>query len=385
MERRIFLYIIIGFIVVLAVFGIILGYPKVTAAPPQREADTQTSATLWINPLAIVIPGDNPLWFELSDEGPMLISSPEEASLRSFLPWPHSIHVTDMLIQENRLVMAANGFGFLVFIPWDNSRLGMYSVSDKTHWNRYSIASLFLYNQRPSALFYRDDFFAGDEELPLPETQTAALVKGNTQPVKAEIPAFKDFPSIEGWDIEALSRGKNGKWYFAAAQKSSDMQQKFYYQAESLDKQPESISMGDYWLAMEPEALGNAPVLVQETSEAAIRNRSESLSYLIEVISPDSMYEVRYSYIGKESDMISLFVYTDDEKAFTVFPDGSGALGKKNADNSIETFSFMLPELPKDFSYTDIALTGNTIIASWEEQKFFEVGAAGFVLINSPF
>ncbi len=387
MERRNFLYIIIGFIVVLAVFGIILGYPKVTAAPPQNGADTQTSATLWMNPLAVVASGDNPLWFELTDEGPMLISSPEEASLRTFLPWPHSIHTTDMLIDKNRLVMTINRLGFLVFIPWDASHLGMYAVFDKTRWNQYSIASLFRHNQRPSALFYRDDFFAVNEELPLPETQTAALVKGSTQPVKAEIPSFKDFPSSKGWNIEALNRGKNGNWYFIAAQKSSGTQEKFYYQTELLDEQPKSISMGDYWLALAPESLQKAPIIVQNTVEEAVKNRQENLSYLIEMILPDGEQKVRYSRQSgaADSDMLSLFVYTENDKSIAVCSDGSGAAAKKAEGESIETFPYNLPKAPENFFYTGIALSGNTVIAAWEEQQFYGVGAAGFVLLKAPF
>jgi hypothetical protein len=378
----------IGLIAGLAVIGIILGYPTVAAPEPKSEpqADVRTSATLWMNPMAIVIPGDNPLWFELSDNGPVVIPSPEEASLREFLPWPHSLHVKDMLIQENRLVMAVNRLGFLVFIPWDSSRLGMYSVFDKAYWSRYSIASLFSFDQTPEALLYRDDFFSGNEDVPLPKMPVKGLVKGSTQPIDITIPAFTDFPSSKGWDIEALHRVENGGWYFIAAQKSSDRHEKHYFKTDALNEQPSSISMGDYWLALEPESLQKTSLLLQNTANEAMKSRPENLSYLIEAMSPNSESEIRYAYnSGGASDMISLFAYVDDEKALAVFYDGNGAIGTKTANDSINTSVFSLPKLPKDYFYTGIALADNTIVASWEEQQSYGVGAAGFVLVKAPF
>ncbi len=383
MERRNLLYIIIGLAAVIAVVGIILGYPK--AVVPEPEADAQTSATLWMNPAAIVVPGDNPLWFEFNDEGPVLIASPEEASLRSFLPWPHSVHIQDMLIDEDRLVMAVNRLGFLVIIPWDAFRLGMYSVSDKENWSQYNISSFFSYHKTPSLLLYRDDFFINNEDVPLPEMPLVSLVKGSVKPMEAEIPAFKDFPSSEGWDIEALDTGKNGAWYFIAAQKSSDTRGKLYYQTESLDAEPSSITMGDYWLAMEPESLRNAPLLLKTIAEKAINARSEHHSYLIEEVSPNIEYKNLYSKVSGESDMHSLFIYTEKDKALALFSDGSGEAGRKTADASITSSMFNLPKLPADFFYTGIVLLNNTIIASWEEQQSYGIGAAGFVLINAPF
>jgi hypothetical protein len=370
-------------------FVLILGCSK--DSQPEAEiktetaADVQTSATIWMNPLAIVVPGTHPLWFELNEEGPAVISSPENASLRTFLPWPHSVHVINMLIQENRLVMAVNRLGFLAIMPWDVSRLGMYSVFDTTYWSRYSIASLFRFHQTPSALLYRDDFFPTSEAIsPLPETPVMGLIKGNVQPIKAEIPAFQDFSSEKGWDIEALNRGKSGDWYFIAAQKSSDLHEKHYYRVKSLDDAPVSISMGDYWLALEPDSINNAPLLLQNTLKEAITHKSVNFSYLIEAILPNSEGKMRYSYkSGGESDMKSLFVYADDEKAFAVFPDGSGTFGEKNANGYINVEAFALPALPADFFYTGIAFSNDTIIASWEEQQFYGVGAAGFVLILS--
>jgi hypothetical protein len=40
-----------------------------------------------------------------------------------------------------------------------------------------------------------------------------------------------------------------------------------------------------------------------------------------------------------------------------------------------------LPALPPGFVYTAAALCGNTLIAAWEEQEGYRIGAAGFMAI----
>jgi hypothetical protein len=41
-----------------------------------------------------------------------------------------------------------------------------------------------------------------------------------------------------------------------------------------------------------------------------------------------------------------------------------------------------LPSLPENFAYTHIARLGDLIIASWEEQQDYNIGAAGFMVIR---
>jgi hypothetical protein len=45
-------------------------------------------------------------------------------------------------------------------------------------------------------------------------------------------------------------------------------------------------------------------------------------------------------------------------------------------------FSFALPALPVGFVYTGVGLVGNVLIASWEEQEEFAIGAAGIMVIE---
>ena len=46
--------------------------------------------------------------------------------------------------------------------------------------------------------------------------------------------------------------------------------------------------------------------------------------------------------------------------------------------------SLSLPELPHNFSYTYFIVKDGAVTAGWEEQRFFEVGQAGFLVYKLP-
>jgi hypothetical protein len=45
---------------------------------------------------------------------------------------------------------------------------------------------------------------------------------------------------------------------------------------------------------------------------------------------------------------------------------------------------FSLPPLPDGFFYTGTGTAGGSVVAFWEEQEDFNIGAAGFVVIKNP-
>jgi hypothetical protein len=66
-------------------------------------------------------------------------------------------------------------------------------------------------------------------------------------------------------------------------------------------------------------------------------------------------------------------------------PDGRGAWGEAaDADTPCRVESFSLPSLPEGFVYTRIGVTSAVVIAAWEEQESWQVGAAGFLVIRRP-
>lgn len=70
-----------------------------------------------------------------------------------------------------------------------------------------------------------------------------------------------------------------------------------------------------------------------------------------------------------------------DSAGFTaaLFSDGTTYL-MQNETGKIT--AFRLPKLPEGFSYSELALAGNTLYVSWEEKSFYQTGKAGFLQVN---
>jgi len=186
------------------------------AAPPAHEK-------YGVYPRAIIQAGPNPLWFELTGEGPLLIPSPEEAALNPFSPWPLTRHIRGILAWEERLVLGVNREGFLVLEgqlpskePGSLAGIELYRIDLSPSWENYSLGTLFFYKHSPAALIYRDDYFI-ENSFPPPRDRFWTLGPDGAGPL--ELGAFSAFPSSAGWDLEVLRQGPDGLWYFRGMRK----------------------------------------------------------------------------------------------------------------------------------------------------------------------
>ena len=241
----------------LAVFTIALltACAKPSAEETVSPQDTAVSADLRPAPawpaLALLETGRNPLWFELSPGGPILVDSPATASLVPYAPWPHARHVAGMTLWQDFLVLAVNLDGFLVLSLADagingaNTRALLYRVSGGEFWERYTAGSLFIWQEQPAVLLYRNSFFAPLYPVP-PQPQVFVLGKTSAAPVAAEIPAFNMFPPSENWEAEIVRHSPRGYWYFRMRERSGQRNQSAYFRTQSLETEGQRIST-DQW------------------------------------------------------------------------------------------------------------------------------------------
>jgi hypothetical protein len=118
-----------------------------------------------------------------------------------------------MVIRENRLTLAVNREGFLIFLPDPDMSIGLYRIADVPYWENYTVGSLFVFDGVPAALLYRDDFFVEPRAVPA-DPQVFVPVKGSTQPVGRAVPVFGAFLPSAGWEVESLRQGQDGYWYY---------------------------------------------------------------------------------------------------------------------------------------------------------------------------
>ncbi|MDR1176881.1 MAG: hypothetical protein LBK83_15580 [Treponema sp.] len=287
---------------------------KNSEMPPEDSSPVYRDT---LHPDYIIEAGKYPLWFEFSAEGLRAISSPTEASLTPFKPWPLARHVLSILKHGGELTMVINREGFIVVSPAPGlspefvqaagplskpaEALALYLCTDPEFWDSYTTAAAFMYQGSPAALLYRDDFFTENTvPAPRPRVWTPDIV--SHRPIPLAVPALDALSPSEGWDIDSMSRGDDGYWYFRAVRKPELQPLIQFYRSKDLETEAET------------------------SSQAEFRN------------------------------------------SFT-----------HEAENSVPDPG--LPPLPAGFVYTAKGLSGGVVVAAWEEQEGFNIGAAGLMLV----
>jgi hypothetical protein len=324
--------------------------------------------------MAVLRAGEQPLWFRLSTQGPVLLDSIEDAVFSTALvPWPLAAHIRFMLAQDDELLLAVNGGGLVRLQPWEEVErdTGLFYLSGGEFWRHYTVGAFVFIDQRPAALLYRDDrFLDSGAALPLPRIWT--IDRQLTGLEALAVPALDMFPPDEGWDTDTLHRGTDGLWYFRAIQKDGPQPGIRMLRTANLKEMGEAIGMGTFQNSALPEPLSAAAPLLRELLDTVIEKGT------VAALSPD-FQQVRYFTKNSGDDTLLLCYYrSKGPEALAVLPGGQGLYARAE----LPFKSFTLPPLPEHFAYTGIGLAGNTLIAAWEEQEDYNIGAAGFMAIR---
>jgi len=341
------------------------------------------SGPAW-HPLALLKTGEHPLWFELAAGGPVLIESPDDASLAAYSPWPFARFIIDMQVWDDFLAMAVNRDGFLVLgAAADDTEAVLYRARGGLIWNSYTAESFFVWDDKPAVLLYRNDFFI-EPTAPSLQPQVYVLDMSSPVPVGASVPALENFPPGDSWEAEVLHRGPGGLWYYRLKEKGKDQANTVYFRTESLEEAGTRIAIGEWRNSNTQEIPENVARCLAEIINAASGSYPGGLN-LVKLISPENKEPrvfVPQAATGTGEDLLYVYCREADQFAIAIFPDGQGYYsgGKEPA-----AIPFTLPPLPEGFGYTGIAVFGKILVASWEEQQDASIGAAGFMVISLPF
>ena len=215
------------------------------AAVPQEPIVLTGQGPAW-QALALLRTGENPIWFELGPNGPLHIVSPAAAALTSFEPWPHARFITQMLHWDGFLVMLVNRDGFLVMALSNGDNEGellLYQITNRGFWNNYTAESLIIWDDKPAALLYRNDFFS-QPISPSPKPQVFALDFSSPAPLGISIPAFENIP--QGWEAELVHKGPDDYWYFRIRDKEADEAETQYFRSRDLGEGAERIAIEEW-------------------------------------------------------------------------------------------------------------------------------------------
>jgi hypothetical protein len=347
---------------------------------PETADPTPIPTVPSARPSAIVQAGEYPLWFQLGDKGPVPIESIEDACFSAALvPWPLAPHVRFMLAQGKDLLMAVNNEGIIRFAPQGEGRMGLYRFSGGTFWRQYTVGAFVLFDTQPATLLYRDDrFIDSGASLPSPRLWTFDLLSAALKTLS--IPALDEFAPEDGWDIDALRQGGDDQWYFRAVKKSATQPELRMLRSADLVQEGAQVSLGAFQNTALPQPLSAAPEPLREMLAPVF---AEGGCGVAAIISPE-FQSIRLFAADKEKDTIFGFYSGNTETK----PGGAGLTAIQTNGSGLHITNgqsvrrFSLPPLPKGFYYTGIGMVGDTIIAPWEEQDEYSIGAAGFMVVR---
>jgi hypothetical protein len=304
--------------------------------------------------------------------------------------------------------MGVNREGFLVIAPGDGPAFeytGIRRAAEDEYWARYTLGTLFLQDDLPAALLYRNGFFSDpDGEPPAPPAR--ALLPGNSRPAALIIPAFEEL-NAGGWEVDGLRRGPDGFWYYRVISRASARPVVRYFRGPGLNERGEEVSLGEYRNSAQPEEVQKAPPVLAETLEGAflLADREGAAGSrppdppplrIAALISPD-FPGTRYFSSGRAGageGLLELSGFYRErfpgapgeffDLALVILPGGRGIYGRSSlqAPSGVQTGPFVLPPLPEGFVYTGLGLAGRVLVVPWEERQESGVGAAGFMVID---
>jgi hypothetical protein len=366
--------------------------PPEEPLPEEPPLSALENAPPALRPWALIEAGENPLWFELGPGGPRQIPSPGDAALTPFSPWTLARNITALLAGDGRLVMAVNRDGFLLWAPGPAGRLSLFHLPGED-WDAYTQAALFAFQEEWAVLLYRDDFFI-DSAAALPNPRVWGISREGGPPAAREIPAFAAFPPEAGWDLDMLRLGRDGFWYYRGVKKSGPDRDIQYRRTRDLTLPGEPSSAGVFREAVTPYTKKEAPPLLRAVLDEVSRLDDAGTAQTAAVVSPGLPAPRYYTANAAPGEpMVELAAYLEEDTgglaegvALVIRPDGRGVWGEASPGDEppYRTRPFALPPLPEGFVYTRAGVHSAAVIAAWEEQENWQVGAAGFLVIRRP-
>jgi hypothetical protein len=366
----------------LAVLCFSLSCARETPAENRSVASAEEQAPEDGRRQTMVRTGPEPFWFELAAGGPRLIPSPRHAALEPFVPWKLSRYIVAFLADENRLTAAVNQEGFLVFdFPKEGEIAFCYYPAPS--WAGYSVSSVFRFERHPAALLVRDGIFSD----PAPPPPDPALWRFDGTAVKSFEPPGILSPE-DGWETVDVLWGGDGAWYCRKVSREPETgKADVYLRAADLAGSGEKSSGGAFLQAARPKnpAETPSPAILAAALEAA--GTLAGKPCMFNTVSPEfeapRVFETGMN--NAITELVSASAYYRSGTALALLPDGRGVFRGKSRSGD-----FALPPLPEGYAYTSVCLAGEndgkcTIVVSWEEQKDWNIGAAGFGMLEIRF
>lgn len=322
-------------------------------------------------------------WYFLKADGFEKINSPLDAPLVIKKPYTESVRISSfgqLLSVSESDEKKQNAYALVNrtgLIEFDNEKPALFK--DAILFKNVTADGLVFMNENPVFSVYKNDFF--NESFSNTNKNDSVLIQFDRKTnaffplVTRETLSLSDTSEVNDyyWD---------GKYFYYCIKDSKSDKTIFNYikwntlsTKESSEEEFRKVkSISDY---------KNAPERVKKLLSCL----PKSFAFNLEVRTASGPSPRWYEKKSTESiTALDAKLQLSDTFAACLFQDGTiyfaGALAERHLINNSNTIALRLPKMPEGFIYTDFAISGDTLYASWEEASFYETGRAGFLSVN---
>lgn len=319
------------------------------------------------------VPGTARPWYYLSEQGIHAVASPDEIPPRPFVPWTEAVRVTDTAVLRDGPAFLINRLGIMT--PGSEHLIPVLAT-DPSYFNGQTAAGFVLTGTHTAVHTYRNTFFA-HMTTKAPDTYLVRYEPLTT--AYSQLSRISNLALPAGTQCSALDLVEE-RWY-GAFKTEKDSRVEFQYRSFSVmppehDSDPAGmipISAAEYRQAVTPRPLSELP----EEILALLSRIPEDISLSIKLY--PSKKGTTTTYVRGNGDQYrNGYALNNGSSAAVLFSDGTFYIRQTT------TRIFKLPALATGYRYTGFLISGNILLAAWEEQRFFETGRAGILEIMLP-
>lgn len=363
-------------------------------------------------------------WFYFTEDGFKETDIPRNAPETQKKPWTEAIRITSSAFIDDTAYFSVNKLGLLI-CPEASGHQGNGIASETMLiknlelFSAATVGNLFCVDDTPVFNLYTNSIFdtatqntaQTQKNNPfliqfLPSTyefvpllsQNSFETFGIFEDTNMAYPELADNTEIrelyfddENWNVLLKSNSSQRTGFFALSFYASEPITTFgtVEISDIADSLPatknlfiQDISINDYRELTRPHSASTLPRRITELLEP-IPSR---VSYYLDHITDSGKTMIQYVHSAQGDRSLQGYSLNLEHCSIAVFEDGTicfaGALPLKGVIDGGKTISFKLPNLGAGYAYGYMALSGSTLIVSWEETSFFETGRSGFLAVD---
>lgn len=311
-----------------------------------------------------------------------------EIPARKFLPWTEAVRVADAAIVNGAPSFLINRLG-LMTSGADGKAPALHT--DALFAN-HTAAGVYETETGPAVRLYRNSFFAdggaakdaANKGSDTTEGVFLAAFDTSAETLSAAMTA-KDLALDPSAQCVALDR-IGSMWYASFKLEKSGKVDFTYLEFAAFPQKTgdsfdlsgvKKLSSESYQKSVSPFAWKDAPDALKST----LATIPETTAFSLKVYSADGKSTETYLRQG-EGNPVDGTAFIGDGQAAVLFADGTFCFRGKGADGKPQTLK--LPALSTGYVYTSFLISGKSLLAAWEEQRFFETGRAGILVTSLP-